>query len=231
ITSFSSTACSMPANSDNVALLQRTFKLQNTIQINPLNVGPSWATTSAAACANSCMQLYPDDCQALIFKRSAGLCFIVSFSTDTSSTVTVGDGDLYYISCDISKGFQYVVNGTTRACFGIFGEGNYSVAVAACASKGAVLMSVKTVERLSLLLQLYDEESSIWVGCDDLSQKYTYRWKDDSSVLTNETISQLFTPGQPTYAAGEDCVGLGFRGKLADYTCSLHSYYACEMVI
>lgn len=158
---------------------------------------------------------------------------LVTSFRDTSSPVEAVEEDLYYTNiyaCDVSKGFQYVVNGTTKSCLGIFGKGNYSLAVATCTSMGAVLMSVRTVERLTVLLQISGSKS-VWVGCDDLAQKRTYRWKDDGSVLTNETIAQVFIPGDPNYAAGEDCVCLsGDRHKLADYTCSFQAYYACEIV-
>ncbi|CAL1548328.1 unnamed protein product, partial [Lymnaea stagnalis] len=107
---------------------------------------------------------------------------------------------------------------------------NYTQAHEACQAKGAVLTSVKTFDKLTIVRSLVIGNMA-WVGADDLGKQGSFTWKLDFSTLTNETLKSVFAPGEPNNAGGnEHCVQYYYVNKmLNDDKCSIRYGYVCEM--
>lgn len=213
------------------AVIEGIFHLEANPNRGPLRPGKPWYESTLGFCAITCLNRYLNNCMSLMYNTNTGLCTPGSVLGDQTFIPSDSEGALYHRYCDSSKGFQVITTGTTKACVAKFRRLKYTEADAACQSKGAFLMSVKTTDKLSILLMLAEDKPT-WVGCDDLTQIGTYRWKEDGEILTDETISEVFLKGDPNYRVGEDCVCLaGVKGRLVDYNCSVPYNYVCEIDI
>ncbi|CAG5128921.1 unnamed protein product [Candidula unifasciata] len=165
-----------------------------------------------------------------MFNYETGLCTPGSSISRIELPPSSAEGSLYY-SCDSHQGFSLKTYGSTVACVGLFRPKlNYTMADAECTNKGGFLMSVKTVDKLIILTQIWDFNNT-WVGCDDLAEQGQYRWKEDGDLLTTETISSIFSKNEPS-DNGQDCVNIGAgSGKLGDMLCQMSAPYVCEILL
>ncbi|CAL1548329.1 unnamed protein product, partial [Lymnaea stagnalis] len=106
---------------------------------------------------------------------------------------------------------------------------NYPQAQATCQAKGAVLASVKTFDKLTIVRNLVGANIA-WVGADDMEKQGSFTWKLDSSPVTKETLKSVFALGEPNNSQGlEHCVHYYFKtGMLNDVQCSSTYGYVCE---
>lgn len=76
--------------------------------------------------------------------------------------------------------------GSSDACVGRFiSYFNYSTAIEFCHTKGAVLMSVQTNDRLEIL-RAVGGSFDFWVGLEDREVEGRYVWQGDGTVMTEE---------------------------------------------
>lgn len=202
----------------------RSFSLVSQPRLGPKRLGPGWTSSSRVSCASSCMTKY-DNCLSFLYNSTTGLCTPGS-SFDHQQQLPIPDeGNLYNsISCSLA-GFQMYARGTETACVALFGSGSYVFSDSKCRSVGAVLLSVRTFDKMGILLQASGPGDS-WIGCDDLDNDGVFTWTEDSGVLSEDEISLLFL-SEPK--SGQ-CVNFDkIYGRLASSDCSLVTSFLCEI--
>lgn len=214
-------------------MVSHMFCLVENPKVGPIRLGPGWYDKSQISCARKCISDYPD-CKSFMYNSVSGLCTPSSGYTEIQPAPSGAEGSLYHsFNCPPVVGFSLQTYGSTTAYVGIFGPPlNYTKADAACRSKGAFLASVKTLDKLMIFHRVWTNETT-WVGCDDLAEAGVYRWKEDSEILTNSTIKEVFDPKEPNKQFQiPACVNIGSAtGKLGDFFCSVNYKYPCEINI
>lgn len=207
-----------------------TFYTNTSPSRGPVRLGPGWTERSPTSCAASCLDRYAD-CRSFMFNPDTGLCTPGASISRAEPAPNSTEGFLYY-SCDSEKGFSLQTHESTLACVGLFRTKlSYTLADASCTSKGGFLMSVKNLDKLIILTQIW-ETNNTWVGCDDLAQAGEYRWKEDGELLTDLTKSTVFSKNEPDYGKGQDCVNIGAgSAKLMDMLCQMPAHYVCEILL
>ncbi|KAK3756143.1 hypothetical protein RRG08_001345 [Elysia crispata] len=96
----------------------------------------------------------------------------------------------------------------------------YNQATSQCASMRGYLASVKTAEKLALIIGLAKGDD-VWVGLDDQEKEGLFVWQEDASLLTKVSIDTVFQRGGPSNGRkAEDCVMLwGSKSRLNDIRC------------
>ncbi|CAG5129956.1 unnamed protein product [Candidula unifasciata] len=172
-----------------------------------------------------------NNCTSFLFNSHSGLCTPGAYINEKQPLPSSEEGDFFQsFYCDASKNFSVLSYLKTTACLALFGPKTYMEADADCQSKGAYLISVKTLEKYKLMLFNLTGVRNSWIGCDDKESEGRFIWKEDGQVLTKEEYG-LFAPGEPNnYRGAEDCVTiLNSAVGLFDYNCSYSQYYVCEM--
>ncbi|CAG5128920.1 unnamed protein product [Candidula unifasciata] len=172
-----------------------------------------------------------NNCTSFLFNSNSGLCTPGAYINEKQPLPSSEEGDFFQsFYCDTSKGFSVKAYLNTTACLVVLAKKTYAAADNDCQSRGAYLMSVKTVEQLNFFVNLTGSRSA-WIGCDDINQEGKFVWKDNGQMMTNSERVNLFAVGEPNDVGGdEDCVIFytGNRGIL-DTQCTGRHVYVCEM--
>ncbi|CAG5133364.1 unnamed protein product [Candidula unifasciata] len=201
----------------------RSFGLVNNPSLGPRRLGGSWTSPSQISCASKCMDKY-STCWSFLYNSTTGLCTPSSSFDSQQQLPTVAEGDLYNsLTCTLN-GFQMYTQNLTTICVSEGFYADYVEADKRCRKFGGVLMSVKTYDRIGILLAAFSASES-WVGCDDLDNDGIFRWKEDNEALSEDEISLLFL-GKPT----KQCISYdSSERKLTSSDCSYYLNYFCEM--
>ncbi|GFN96793.1 C-type lectin, partial [Plakobranchus ocellatus] len=105
----------------------------------------------------------------------------------------------------------------------------YDQATSLCADSGGYLASVKTVDKLAMVVSLA-QGNNLWIGLDDQATEGVYVWQQDFTHLTSTQINDTFTKGEPNNGWNvEDCVHFrGNTGRLNDQHCWDNMLGLCE---
>ena len=105
----------------------------------------------------------------------------------------------------------------------------YLEASTQCNNSGGYLASVKTRDKLEMILGITGKVGH-WVGMDDRGEEGMFRWQEDNQVLTLEQQLAVFEPREPNKANPDgNCVRInGFTGRLFGTSCASRVYSLCE---
>ena len=106
----------------------------------------------------------------------------------------------------------------------------YDSAAAQCRSWGGYLASVKTQDKLELIISLLPQGTIFWVGFDNGEEDNVNRWQEDNEILTTDQISAVFAPGQPDNGFQPRSCGMydSYVGKLVNQICQAKVFFLCE---
>ena len=75
-----------------------------------------------------------------------------------------------------------------------------------CRSLGGFLATVKTTQKLQMVIEL-SGSTNAWVGMDDLAEEGVYLWQEDNQTLTEKVRLEVFVTDNPNnFRGNEDCV-------------------------
>lgn len=211
---------------------QLLFRLKENPLKGPIRLEPTWTDVSAGSCSTTCMVRFTK-CRSFMFNHNTGLCSPGSWINSQQPVPTEAEGDLYHsFECDESKNFTLYTHSGITACISLPGQKlSYQRADQACSDMGGFLASVKTKEKLYLIVSLFGTGNQVWIGCDELDVTGTYVWKEDGEVF--QIPSPLLGVSQPDNHDGpEDCLSIQLDGEyLGDWLCSMEFYFACEISV
>ncbi|GFO33431.1 hypothetical protein PoB_005993600 [Plakobranchus ocellatus] len=217
-----------------------TFSLLSTDTVSRTTYSlstPGWSeVTSTVNCALRTISKCPLS-RGFLYEPAAGQCTPVLWLGQGSGGTVVPAG-----SADAQQGNLYVNNKTSGSCQNGFeaveygNEGNFSCvtilsppssyedATKLCKESGGYLASVKTAEKLQMVVSLAQGQD-LWVGLDDLDTDGTLVWQKDGNPLTTEQRNVVFKNGAIT----KDCVQFKeSQSKLKDTHCSDTMDAVCE---
>ncbi|KAI8767293.1 C-type lectin domain family 12 member B [Biomphalaria glabrata] len=160
---------------------------------------------------------------------SLGTCVTTKPTNDTNDNCV----DIYVSSnvpkCDEVDGFTVMSYGLVNACVWFSNyTTNYDNASKACISKGAILYTVKQIEKL-YILQRFKEK--YWIGLTYRVNEKLYRWSDGALFPNTSYWKDIFSSGEPNYPGYENCVQYYIMGSqtLNDIICNTLLKYVCEI--
>lgn len=202
---------------------------------------------SQFACAVNCLATFPS-CTSYLHNSSTGMCIQSNKVANLLASFESGMGDLY-VTCDANGGFSMHHHGTAAACISVVTSPkvNYTVASEYCEQMGGYLASVKTLDKLQLIITALAGSNNFWVGMDDMDEEGTYVWKEDGQVglkvnatFTAREMAEIEMnglwdhPNEPNnYLDDEHCIQLKYSNtylehRLNDYKCYTRSKFICE---
>ena len=211
------------------------------------HVTPPARILSGFMCGVRCLDNFPA-CTTYLHNSSTGLCVQAAKPATLVPQLESGLGDLY-VTCDTSGGFTMYRYGSEIACIAVIKSSkvNFTLASSHCEQMGANLVSVKTLDKLQMLIEILGDSTNFWVGLDDMVEEGTYVWREDGQVAfkINATYSSRQMaevamnglwdhPREPNnYADNEDCIQLKQSTthgelRLNDYKCFTRSKFICE---
>ncbi|BFZ21560.1 hypothetical protein BsWGS_24599 [Bradybaena similaris] len=191
-------------------------------------IGQATKCLSAPACAVSTQEMYPE-ARSFMFNPFLNMCLPGGRLSRAFSQTGDAEGYLY-VQLKAPQSLAVVSQDEATACIGIFDELlTYDAAAQRCQGMGYFLASVKNLPKLRVLVQLAGARS-LWVGCDDGGDEGKLVWKEDGSILSDDTISAVFSADEPNdYLSQDCCLYRNDTYKLDDYDCSVLYPYACEV--
>nr|KAI8751878.1 C-type lectin domain family 4 member E-like [Biomphalaria glabrata] len=180
-------------------------------------------------CASKC--LMTERCKAVTYVKKTGSCTLGFCAQYTSIARSPAD-ELYQTQlekCNSNPGFSYWSYGNTGACLWQSTDKlSFATAKLSCAAKGAVLFTLKSVDKLHLA-QMFSYR--YYVGLNDLQTEGTFVFDADNTVLDESLKTQLFQADQPdNYLGIEDCVVyVDWAQRINDVPCYYAEYYICEI--
>nr|KAI8730748.1 C-type lectin domain family 4 member E-like [Biomphalaria glabrata] len=194
------------------------------------STGPEVSSEDKVQCAMFC-QTNQTECQSFSYDKQTGKCQIgrcvIPWPNSTSSSI-----QLYQVQqplCESTPGFKMFTFGNISACLWLSSSfKNFTDAKAHCQGMKSTLASVKSVEKLQLLISSRNQDA--YIGLDDLVKTGTFVWHDDGTVLGSELMPQIFAYDEPSFGVTpENCV-MYTKSQLAlnNVVCSRAHYYVCE---
>ncbi|XP_077993133.1 macrophage mannose receptor 1-like [Glandiceps talaboti] len=110
-------------------------------------------------------------------------------------------------------GYEYYYNSCYKKLTGSY---TWNSAKEACVSDESDLVSIENIyEQYYIETHMFEIDSQIWIGLNDLEQIGTYGWSDGSPVFYTK-----WAIGEPSYSTGEGCVQMTMTGGWDDTKCS-----------
>ncbi|GFO45697.1 C-type lectin-related protein 4 [Plakobranchus ocellatus] len=203
---------------------------------------PGWnGVSSTASCAiettTKCLRS-----RGFIYNQLSRQCIPVLWLHEGSGGTAVGVGELhslpgeFYVNDKIigacGDGFEAVEYGSERrfCCLvELTSSVTYDDATQQCNNLGGYLATVKTVEKLQMVINIA-QGKSFWVGMDDLAQEGMHRWQENGELLTADVQAAVFKTNEPNNDYGvEDCIQYrGSHFNLNDIHCWATMRALCE---
>ncbi|CAL1526004.1 unnamed protein product [Lymnaea stagnalis] len=217
----------------------RTFKRNTDPLVDIVPLSPGWTETSSVSCVARCAREFLT-CRSALFNKVTRHCTPGSWLLPSPSARDLTQGTLYStaMSCNgKAESFTYAADNGVMCAWLSPRRLNYISAREDCIANQARLYTIRTDEKLELLLrhyppdrdQYHQDKDRYWIGLDDLENEGLFIWAD-GTALADEWKARVFHPGQPDDHLGvEDCVIYNASfGPLNDIPCNDSWQYICE---
>ncbi|GFR95959.1 lectin C-type domain containing protein [Elysia marginata] len=187
-------------------------------------------------CARRSLSSFPVS-RGFLYNPASGRCspllWLEAPSAQGAQPVQPEDGELY-LSCGVcGDDFEVMeLASGDLVCLRYVNEAASSEEAAShCSEMGAYLVSVKTLDKLTLLKRI--AKGNVLVGFRYLRSEGVYSWLGHDEILTRQQIEKVFLPGEPNDDEGiENCGEFNHYAQgLNDIPCDFRFPYICEKAL
>ncbi|GFO31982.1 histone-lysine N-methyltransferase SETMAR [Plakobranchus ocellatus] len=160
--------------------------------------------SSEMTCAQNTIFSCPAS-RGFLYDAGSGLCTpLIWLDQGPGLASALAPAGVLYLADICPKDFQAAEYGNSRTvtCVKMIRPATtYNQATSLCAYSGGYLASVKTVDKLAMVVSLA-QGNDLWIGMDDKVTEGVYVWQQGSDHLTNTQRTNMFEAGEPNNGMG-----------------------------
>ncbi|XP_059150278.1 C-type mannose receptor 2-like [Physella acuta] len=158
-------------------------------------LGVELISVNRLECVRTCV-LRNRECSTVRYSQTSQVCRLGSWPRSTAAPTP--HRDTHTQLCNQPLNFELLKNGSVSVCVRVsLDRFNYTSARDVCKGFGGNLYTIKTQEKLNLIVAIATSvNADLWVGLDDMEQEGIFRWVDDGSLLSDGTRRNLSVGGR-----------------------------------